>query len=294
MKLAVSTLALPRERPAEWLPKIADMGFAGVEVSPSWTWGTNGAEPDNSTVSVFRQKARQAGLAIVGLHSLLHGRTGMGLLQGAEARHKAVEFVVRMSQVCRDLGGRTLILGGERFRRTVGEHSAWAELAGFFDAVLPRIENHGTLLCLDPLGPASADFCRRAADCRMLINYLDHPSLGYQLDSAVIVANGDMGHSTFAALRGQLDIFHVAEPGLQAIASSKQIDHADFRRHLAAISFEEWLCLHQQAGAAPDDELENGLRLLRHYYFRRDNLSLDRLRQRTAAAMQLAPQSITG
>ncbi|WP_333875435.1 sugar phosphate isomerase/epimerase family protein [Methylobacter sp.] len=295
MRLAVSTIALPQKNQAAWLPKIAEMGFAGVEVSPAWTWGTGCTGPSNAEVTAFRQSAQQAGLEIVGLHSLLQGQTGMGFFQGSQARQSAVEFVVLMSQVCRDLGGRTLVLGGERFRGDLDDHSAWAELLNFLEGVLPRIENHGTLLCLDPLEPVTADFCHRAADCRMLIGYVDHPALGYQLDSAVIAANGDAGHTTFAALRGKLDVFHVAEPDLLTLGASQQIDHADFRRHLASISFREWLCLHQQAGAEPANELESSLRVLRHYYLRRDNLSLERLRQEAAAVKataQFIPQPI--
>lgn len=178
------------------------------------------------------------------------------------------------------------------------DDSAWAALVCFLDRLLPRIENHGTLLCLDPVGPATADFCHRAADCRMLIEYVDHPSLGYQLNSVVTVENDDLGHATFAALRGRLDIFHVAEPDLLPLGSSRLIDHADFRRHLASISFRDWLCLHQRAGADPAAELENSLRLLRHYYFRQDNLSLERLRKEAAtigkAASQFIPQPLTG
>ena len=298
MRLAVSTIALPQERQAAWLPKIAEMGFAGVEVSPAWTWGADITCPSNSQATAFRQMIQHAGLEIVGLHSLLQGQTEMGLFQGNQARKRAVEFVVRISQVCRDLGGRTLVLGGERFRGDLDVSSAWAALLSFLDEVLPRIENHGTLLCLDPVGSATADFCHRAVDCRILASYVDHPSLGYQLGSAAIVENDDLGHSTFAALRGKLDIFHVAEPDLLTLGSSKRIDHADFRRHLASISFRDWLCLHQRVGANPANELENSLRMLRRYYLRGDNLSLERLRNEAAAVskttVQFIPQPITG
>lgn len=168
MRLAVSTVALPQEEQAAWLPKIAEMGFAGVEVSPAWTWGAGSASPNNSETIAFKQAAQHAGLEIVGLHSLLQGQTGMGLFQGSQIRQRTVEFVVHMSQVCRDLGGHTLVLGGKRFRGNLDDHAAWIELRCFLDEVLPRIENHGTLLCLDPLEPTTADFCHRAADCRML------------------------------------------------------------------------------------------------------------------------------
>jgi sugar phosphate isomerase/epimerase len=271
VKLAVSTLALPAEGRSFWLPRLAALGFAGVEIAPFRTFG--GAEADG-----FRRAAERAGLSVVGLHGLLREQPDLGLFRGGEARCRAEDRVVLLSQVCRDLGGRTLVLGGERRRGDLDERAAWEELLRFLDAVLRRIEAHGTVLCVDPLGPAEADFCRRAADCRMLVNYVDHPALGLQLSSAAIVENGDRGHAPFAAVRGRLDLFHADEPGLAALGTSGRIDHADFRRHLAAISYRDWVCLHQRAAADPAGELERSARALRAHYLREDNLSLERLR----------------
>ena len=62
-----------------------------------------------------------------------------------------------------------------------------------------------------------------------------------------LAANGETGRAPFANVRGRLEHFHADEPGLAAPGSSGQIDHADLRRHLAAISYTGWVSLVQRS-----------------------------------------------
>ena len=123
---------------------------------------------------------------------------------------------------------------------------AWLQGRAFLELLLERIETHGTVLCFDQLAPGEGDFCTTARECYMLVNAVDHPAFGLHLSAAGLAANGETGHAPFASVRGRLEHFHAGEPGHALLGSSGQIDHADLRRHLAAISYTGWVSLVQR------------------------------------------------
>lgn len=248
MKLCASTLALPAFDHLSLLPEVKAMGLDGIEIAPAHTW----ADPNTVTAAetaAYRRETEAAGLKVVGLHALLDGEPGAGMFDGADGRARMAELLVQRSALCRDLGGRTLILGA-RWRHDLPEIEAWKSARAFFENLLPRIEAHGTMLCLAPLAAGEGDFCATAKSCYMLTNAIDHPSLGLHLAANALNDNGEMGHATFAAVRGRLEHFHADEPGLAVAGSSERIDHADLRRHLAAISYFGWVSVvqHQVPG----------------------------------------------
>jgi sugar phosphate isomerase/epimerase len=278
MKFAVSNIALGEIGLDSGLPYVTELGFDGLELSLPLTWPNGVRQIGAEQITGLRRRAESSGLAVIGLHGLLDGALNGGLYRGEEAMNQAVETVIRASELCRDLGGRTLVLGGHRFRGDRDDSSAWAEILRFLEQVLPAIEDHGTMLCLEPMGPASADFCQCAAECRLLVNYVDHPSFGIQLGSAALLETGDLGHAPYAAVRGRLEIFHITEPGLACLGTTGRIDHADLRRHLAAITYREWVSLHQCPTERSWYSLAASAQRLQLYYLRPDNLSLGRLR----------------
>lgn len=277
-KLAVSNIALPAYDSVRFLPQLRELGVRGLEIVPERVWDDAGPGLTAHAVASYRCAVEAAGLTIIGLHVFLPDRRGFGLFAGSDVLQRTVNYLTHLSSVCRDLGGRTLILGGSRRCGDLPVKKAWDECLVFLDRLLPRIEDHGTVVCFEPLGPADADFCNTAAECRMLTNYVDHPALGLQLNAKAQVENNDAGHAPFSAVRGRLDHFHANEPGYAALGSSGRVDHADFRRHLSAITYREWVCLAQAASADPLEGLCSGVRYLKQCYLREDNLSLHQLK----------------
>ncbi len=245
MKLAASNLIFPAFNHFDLLPLMNSVGIEGLEVAPNHTWPAPWEGVPAGAVTAYRKAASTAGLSIVGLHSLLAGRPDLGLFDIPGMGGRSIDYLVRLSAICRDLGGKTLILG-PRWRRRLTDRVAWVQGRAFLELLLPRIEDHGTVLCFAPLASKDGDFCTTARECYMLVNAIDHPSFGLHLGAAGLAATGEMGHATFAAVRGRLEHFLADEPDLDAIGSSGRIDHADLRRHLAAISYYGWVSVVQQ------------------------------------------------
>ncbi len=272
MKLAISNLALPAFDHVSLLPRLREFGVAGLEVAPGHIWAAG--KPEAGAVAAYRRAADAAGLEIVGLHALLDHQPELGLFQGDRIQRRTIDALAALSAVCRDLGGRTLVFGAGRRRGAMAPKDAWAECGAFLERLLPRIEDHGTVFCFEPLGPEDTDFCNTAAECRFLTDHVDHPSLGFQLNSRAQADNQDTGHSAFAALRGRLDHYHANEPGLVSLGMTGRVDHADFRRHLAANGYRDWITLVQRAGPDPLADLDERIRFLSDMYFREDNRTL--------------------
>ena len=262
MKLAVSNLGLPAYYHLGMLPLVHSLGVEGLEVVPAHTW------PDlvsSRMVESYRAAAEQAGLAIIGMHGLFRHRPDLGIFATGDKRARSLELLVQLSAVTRDLGGRTLVLESRR-RNDIPEREAWLQCRDFLHEVLPRIESHGTLLCFAPLAAEGGDFCTLARHCYMLTNAIDHDSFGLHLGAAALSANGEMGHTTFAAVRGRLELIHLDEPDHAMLGSSGRVDHTDMRNHLAAITYKGWASLVQTASAEPGTSLQQGLRFFADSY----------------------------
>jgi sugar phosphate isomerase/epimerase len=247
MKLSVSNLIFPAFRQVDLLPILPGLGIEGLEVAPAHTWLDPWDGVPSAAVKAYRKAAAGAGLNIVGMHCLLSGRPDLGLFDTPDQGSRTVKYLTQLSAICRDLGGRTLILGPRWRRRLTGE-AAWEQAKAFLEAVLERIETHGTVLCFTQLGPGEGDFCTSARECAVLADAIDHPAFGLHLSSAGLEANGETGRAPFAAAGGRLEHFHADEPGFAPPGSSGQIDHDGVRGHLAAIGYEGWVSLVQKAG----------------------------------------------
>lgn len=247
MKLAASNLALPAFDHVHLLPKLHDLGIEGLEIAPSHTWH----DTTPATIAAYGKAVEAAGLKVVGLHGLLPDQSELGMFQDADTSARTLDHLVHLSAVCRDLGGKTLIWG-PRWRNDLPDRVAWQQCRAFLEALLPRIEAHGTVLCFAPLGSSGGDFCATAKDCYLMVNALDHAAFGLHLGATALMESGEMGHATFAVVRGRLELFHADEPGLAALGSSGRVDHTDLRRHLAAISYFDWVSIVQRAW--PDED----------------------------------------
>lgn len=249
MKRAASNLALPAFDHARHLPRLAARGIAGLEVAPFHTWDVAGEGVTAAQVRDYRRMAELAGMRIIGLHDLTEAPLEVEKFTISAYKAKIMAGLVDLSTICRDLGGRTLILGRRR-RGRLDERAAWIALRGFLEELLPQIEHHGTVLCLAPIGPADGDFCMTARQCTMFANAVDHGSFGLHLDTSGLSAEGKVAHAIFAAARGRLELFHIDEPGRAPIGSTGTVDHEDFRRHLLASTYPGWVSVVQGAGDA--------------------------------------------
>ncbi len=266
MKGAVSNIALPAFNHADELGGLAALGLSGLEVAPSRVWRDTWEGLAAAKVEAYRKQVEDAGLAVVGLHSLFFDHPELGLFSDPETRRRTVEFLVHLSALCRDLGGRTLIYGGGRKRGDVSLKDAVAESVDFCGEFCKRIEDHGTCLCFEPLGPNDSDFINSALDALEIVKKVDHPAFRMQLDAKALVDNGEADEAPFQAARRHLVHFHANEPGLAVLGSSGAIDHGALGRHLRAVGYDGFVSIEQRMFDDPLGDLAKSARVLGQCY----------------------------
>lgn len=254
MKFAVSNIALPSYDHAAELSRLPEFGLTGLEVALSRVWEDVWHGLSASDVTGYRHAVEAAGLEVVGLHSLFWQVPELGLFADSKARGETLDFLVHLSQVCADLGGRTLIFGSGPARRR-GDRSlteANKRAIGFFAELSRRVESHGTCFCLEPLGPNEADYVNSLADALVLVDAVDHPAFRAHLDAKALTQAGEV---TATALRAAAPVaahFHANQPDLGVLEKDGDIDHAALGRLLAAIGYGGFVSIEQRMVSADD------------------------------------------
>ena len=253
MKFALSNIALTAFDHEEELEQLAGLGLDGLEVAPSRVWRDTWDGLGSAQVEAYRRQVEAAGLTVVGLHSLFYDHPDLGLFRQPEDRTRTLDFMVHLSAVCRDLGGKTLIYGGGRKRGDVGLEDAVRETVAFMCELAPRIESHGTCYCFEPLGPDDTDFINSVFESLDIVKAVGHPCLKVQLDAKALVANAEAAPKTFRAVAGHLVHYHANEPDLGPLGTSGAIDHATLGQMLRGIDYDGYVSIEQRMidGADP-------------------------------------------
>lgn len=268
ISVAASTIALPPGNHDAHLSGLRAIGVDALEVAPSRRWDDTWRGLDSTQVESYRRAIETAGLQVCGLHSLLFDHKDLLLFGDDDTRQRLADFLVHLSALCRDLGGRTLIWGGGRLRGDVSNADATARAIDFMADVCRRIEDHGTVYCFEPLGPNDSDFINSALEALDICRAIDHPSMAMQLDAKALVENNEVSPDVFTAVAPQLEHVHANEPGLAVVGSSGAVDHARIGALLHEIGYDGYVSAEQRMLDADTwaDDLAISVAAIRRYY----------------------------
>ncbi len=96
--LAVSNIALPAYDHEAELGRLRELGIEGLEVAPSRVWPDTWRGLKPADVAAYRRAVTDAGLRVVGLHSLLFDHPDMGLMFLSFMSDMLVGLQVRVAQ----------------------------------------------------------------------------------------------------------------------------------------------------------------------------------------------------
>tara|TARA_R110000868_G_scaffold218487_3_gene468730 strand:- start:771 stop:1598 length:828 start_codon:yes stop_codon:yes gene_type:complete len=247
LKLAITNIALPAFDHLGDFSVLRDEGFLGLEVALSRIWPEDWNTPSIAEVEVYRRAVNAAGLDIVGLHSLFWQREKLTMFGDAATIEDTKRFLVNLSAICRDLGGRTLIYGS-RTARTRGESSiAEANLraADFFAGLCQRIEPHGTCFCIEPLETAVADYVHSVLESAEVVRMVDHPAMRVQIDAKAMAAAEEISIETVRAVADLLVHVHANEMDLGPVRDPSEVAHAALGACLRDIGYDGYVSIEQ-------------------------------------------------
>jgi len=162
-----------------------ECGYTGIEFAP-FTMNKDARQISPTKRDEVRGQAEEAGLEVVGLHWLLAFTEGFYVTTpDADVRRATSEYMGELARLCRDLGGKVLVLGSPMQRNLlpgVTHDQAMEYAADTLRGAMPFIEECGLVLAVEPLGPEEGDFLRTAELGVKLIEMIDSPRCRLHLD----------------------------------------------------------------------------------------------------------------
>lgn len=165
----------------------AELGYAGLEVAP-FTLGENAYRMPEAERAALRRAAKDAGVAVSGLHWLLVAPAGLSITGADRAVwERTVEVMRRLIGLCAELGGGYLVHGSPAQRR-IGEGADRAEAAKRGEAAWAAIAEDaakaGVVYCVEPLAAPDADFVNTLDEAAALVRRIGRPALRTMLDTS--------------------------------------------------------------------------------------------------------------
>jgi len=218
-------------------------GYTGIEFAP-FTINKNAYDISAERRREIRSQAEDAGLETVGLHWLLAFTEGYYLTSPeADVRHRTSEYLGELARLCRDLGGKVLVLGSPKQRNLlpgVTHDQAMAYAADVLRGVVPTLEDCGVVLAVEPLGPQEGDFLRTAELGVRLVEMVASPHCRLHLDVKAMSSEQKPIVDIIRDSAPWIQHFHANDPNMRGPGMGE----VDFRPILAAlqeIDYQGWV-----------------------------------------------------
>lgn len=220
-----------------------ECGYTGIEIAP-FTLGTTAGHVTTAERDEVRRLADKSALEVIGLHWLLAKTEGVHLTSpDAAVRRRTADYFGDLARLCRDLGGRLMVLGSPLQRNLATSVSpaqgmAWA--AEVLRAAVPALEQTGVTLAVEPLGPADGNFLLTAAQGEELIAAVDSPLCRLHLDCKAMASESTTIPDLIRTHRRNLIHFHANDPNRQGPGFG-QLDFVPILAALREIDYRGWV-----------------------------------------------------
>jgi sugar phosphate isomerase/epimerase len=218
-------------------------GYTGIEFAP-FTIDKNAYNIAADRRLQIRQMAEWAGLEVVGLHWLLAFTEGYYLTSPDPAvRRRTAEYLSELARLCRDLGGRIMVLGSPKQRNLLPgvSHEQGTEYAAdVIRAALPVFRDCNVTLAVEPLGPQEGDFLLTAGAGAALVEMIGSPNCRLHLDVKAMSSEGTSIPEIIRAHSKYLAHFHANDANRRGPGMG-QIDFVPILQALRDVRYEGWV-----------------------------------------------------
>lgn len=220
-----------------------ECGYTGIEIAP-FTMAHDARDIAPKQRDRVRAQADAAGLEVIGLHWLLAKTEGYHLTTAdAKVRQRTAEYLEELARLCRDLGGRVMVLGSPLQRNLqagVSHEQGVEHAAEAIGKAMPVIEECEVVLAVEPLGPAEGDFLNTAASAIELIERIGSPNCRLHLDVKAMSSEPTPIPEIIWASAPYLEHFHANDanrlgPGMG------EIDFVPIFETLGEIDYRGWV-----------------------------------------------------
>jgi sugar phosphate isomerase/epimerase len=178
----------------------AKLGYDGLEIAP-YTLSEEPHRLGAAQLAAARAAARDAGVAVTGLHWLLLKPSGLSISTRDEpTRRRTIDVMLALIDQCAELGGSYLVHGSPHQRRVdTGDtrEAALARAQECFARAAERAEKAGVVYCIEPLAADQTPLVNTLAEAARLVKAIGSKSLRTMLDCS---AAGRMEKESLPAL----------------------------------------------------------------------------------------------
>jgi D-psicose/D-tagatose/L-ribulose 3-epimerase len=266
--IAVSNIAwsgLPIE---PFLDLMAAEGATGLELAASLIWD----EPVDSSPgqrAAFRQSAAASGITVSGLHALLFSRQDLQLLDEGLGRARVIDYLTRTIDLCAELGGATLVLGGPKNRRrgTLSLDEANRRGASALHELGQYAHRHGCVVMLEALPVANCDFISNLQECRTMVARADTPGVRLHIDAgAASITETASSDAWLIETTREAAYFHANDFDLLPPGSTTPDVHVDWARRLRAAGYSHGIGIEMRRTDTPEASVSRAIQFVRATY----------------------------
>lgn len=219
-------------------------GYTGWEIAP-FTLGQQPTDLSSDQRSRLAAQVQSAGVEVIGLHWLLAKTQGYHLTNSdAAVRRRTGDYLGRLAELCRDLGGSLMVLGSPMQRNYDPQQMTHQQAADnameVLEQLLPTLEKFQVTLALEPLGPGEGNFWNHASQAVQVIEQMDSPWVRLHLDVKAMSSEGKPIADVIRNNASWLHHFHANDPNLLGPGMG-QVPFTPIFAALQEISYQGWV-----------------------------------------------------
>jgi sugar phosphate isomerase/epimerase len=156
-----------------------------------------------------------------------------------------------------------------RHRGSLPLDAAFTWATDFFMQLAPLAYDHGVCICIEPLGPSETDFIASSTEARRLVENVNHPGFGLQIDvKSLFDSKENVEDSIAVSIPGLMHV-HVNDPGLAIVGSSGTVNHALVARCLNTYGYGKYISIEQKTlpEGDPVKNLTASIEFVKKVYF---------------------------
>ena len=220
-----------------------ECGYTGIEFAP-FTINRDAYQITPEQRAQVKQQAAEADLTVVGLHWLLAFTEGYYLTSpDAAVQQRTSDYLAELARLCRDLGGRVLVLGSPQQRNLlegVTHDQALEYAATVLRLIVPTLQQCEVVLAVEPLGPEEGDFLLTAELGRQLVEMVDSPNCRLHLDVKAMSSEGRPIDQIIRDSASMLAHFHANDANRRGPGMG-EIDFIPILEALRDINYDGWV-----------------------------------------------------
>lgn len=277
MRLAISNIAWDTSEDEAIAILLQRFWIDAIDIAPSKYF----PEPANATdedIARVKNWWAERGIQITGMQALLFGTTGLNVFGPPDSQDAMLQHFTAVIRIGAGLGAKRIVFGSPKNRDRSGlTDQETMDVADFFFRRLGDIaQSYGVVICLEPTPPCyGANFMTNSSQTAEVVQRIDHPSVGMQLDTGALAINSEDPVAVLRSWAPLIRHIHASEPGLLPLGDGGT-DHAKVVAALKRYLPNDIVCIEMLATQNESHEIsiERALIVAIHLY-RNDGVGSD-------------------